>query len=258
MRPSLLPNLAAAAGRNAARNMPNVSLFEIGPRFEGSKPSGQTLVACALRAGHTEPRHWSGGRRPVDALDAKADALAALQAVGLPSSALQTIAGPNGGVPGWFHPGRSGVLKLGNQALAVFGELHPSALTALDVKGPMVACEVFIDRAPKPKKAPIAARQLLKVSPFQPAGRDFAFVVDTSVAAEALMRVARNADKDLISNVELFDAYEGPHVSEGKKSLAVAVTLQPKDATLTDEQIDAVAKKIVSAVEKYCGATLRG
>lgn len=258
MRPSLLPNLAAAAGRNAARNMPDVRLFEIGPRFEGAKPNEQSLVASTLRAGHTGPRHWSQGRRPVDALDSKADALAALQAMGLPSTSLQTAVGPDGGAPAWFHPGRSGVLKLGNQILAVFGELHPAALTALDVKGPIVACEVFLDRAPKPKKKLTAARLLLKSSPFQPVERDFAFVVDGSVAAETLMRVARNTDNDLISHVELFDTYEGPHVGEGKKSLAIAVTLQPKDATLTDEQIDAVAKKIVAAVEKSCAATLRG
>jgi phenylalanyl-tRNA synthetase beta chain len=257
MRPSLLPNLATATGRNAARDMLDVSLFEIGPRFEGLKPGEQTLAACALRAGHTGPRHWSEGRRPVDALDAKADALATLEAAGLPNSALQTAAGPVGGAPEWFHPGRSGALRLGNQILAVFGELHPATLAALDVSGPVVACEVFLDRVPKPKKITTAARQLLKASPFQPVSRDFAFVVDTSVTAETLMRSVRAAEKDLISLVELFDTYEGSHVGEGKKSLAVAVTLQPKTATLTDEQIEAVAKKIVLAVEKSCGGTLR-
>lgn len=258
MRPSLLPNLAAAAGRNAARNMPDGRFFEIGPRFEGAKPAEQTLIACALRAGHTGPRHWAGERRPVDALDAKADALATLQAAGLPTTALQTAAGPEGGVPGWFHPGRSGTLKLGNQVLATFGELHPATLAALDVKGPMVACEVFLDRLPQPKKTAAAARPLLKTSPFQPVERDFAFVVDASVASEALLRAVRSADKDLIAETGLFDTYEGPHVGEGKKSLAVTVTLQPKDSTLTDEQIDAVAKKIVASVEKSCGGTLRG
>lgn len=257
LRPSLLPNLVTAAGHNAARDMLDVRLFEIGPRFEGPRPGEQALVACALRAGHTGPRHWSEGRRPVDALDAKADALAALQAAGLPNSALQTAAGPTGGAPGWFHPGRSGALKLGNQVLAVFGELHPATLTALDVNGPVVACEVFLDLVPKPKKTATAARQLLKVSSFQPVSRDFAFVVDSSVAAEALVRTVRAAEKELISLVELFDTYEGPHVGEGKKSLAVAVTLQPKTATLTDEQIEVVAKKIVLAVEMSCGGTLR-
>ncbi len=257
LRPSLIPNLAAAAGRNATRDMANSRFFEIGPRFEGSRPGEQVLIACVLRAGHTGPRHWAGGRRPVDALDIKADALAALQAAGLPVSALQSSAGPDNGAPSWYHPGRSGTLKLGNQVLAVFGELHPAVLAALDVKAPMVACEVFIDRLPQPQRFPAAARPLLKTSSFQPVDRDFAFVVDTTVAAESLLRAVRGADKELISDVGLFDTYEGPHIGNGKKSLAVAVTLQPQDSTLTDKEIDAVAKKIVSAVKNSCGGTLR-
>ncbi len=257
LRPSLIPNLAAAAGRNAARGMNDCALFEVGPRFEGPKPGQQTLIAAALRSGHTNARHWAGARRPVDALDAKADALAALEAAGAPVSSLQAWTGANNGVPAWYHPGRSGVLKLGNQVLAAFGELHPGVLTSLDVKGPMVACEVFLERITPSKKKAGSARPLLKASNFQPVERDFAFVVDSGVTAEALLRAVRNADKDLITDVGLFDVYVGAHVGEGKKSLAVSVTLQPKDATLTDEQIDAVAKKIIAAVEKACGGVLR-
>ena len=257
MRPSLIPNLAAAVGRNAARNMADSRLFEVGPRFEGAKPGEQTLVACALRAGHTGPRHWTGDRRAVDALDAKADALAAIDAAGLTRTAVQTVGGGDDVAPPWYHPGRSGALKLGNQVLAYFGELHPAVLAALDVKGPVVACEVFLDRLPPPKKSTGPARPLLKASPFQPVDRDYAFVVDSSVAAEGLLKAVRNADKDLITDVGLFDSYEGSHLEKGKKSLAVAVTLQPKDATLTEEQIDAVSKKIVAAVEKSCGGVLR-
>ncbi|MSO72518.1 MAG: phenylalanine--tRNA ligase subunit beta [Rhodospirillaceae bacterium] len=262
LRPSLIPNLAAAAGRNAARGLHDCGLFEVGPRFEGPKPGQQALVAAALRAGHTAARHWAGNRRVVDALDAKADALAALEAAGAVISALQTASGSGssggGGVPAWYHPGRSGVLKLGHQVLAAFGELHPGVLAALDVKGPMVACEVFLERVPQPKKAKAgAARQLLKTSPFQPVERDFAFVVDTSVAADAVLRAVRNAEKDLIAEVGLFDVYEGPHLGEGKKSLAISVTLQPTDATLTDAQIEAAASRIVAAVEKACGGRLR-
>lgn len=258
MRPSLIPNLAAAAGRNAARGFADGALFELGPRFEGTRPGQQTLVAAALRAGHTTARHWAGTRRLVDALDAKADAIAALDAAGAGIAGLQTGSGAGSGVPSWYHPGRAGVLKLGNQVLAAFGELHPAILAALDVKGPMVACEVFLERIPAPKKSKSgAARPLLKASPFQPVDRDFAFVVDAGVSAESLMRAVRGAERELISDVGLFDVYEGPHVGEGKKSLAIAVTLQPKDATLTDEQIEGVGKKIVAAAEKACGAKLR-
>ena len=257
MRPSLIPNLAAAAGRNAARGMSDCALFEVGPRFEGPKPGQQAQVAAALRSGHTSARHWAGTRRPVDALDAKADALAALEAAGATVSALQTWPGANNGVPGWYHPGRSGVLKLGNQVLAAFGEMHPGVLAGLDVKGPMVACEVFLERIPQPKKQAEPARPLLKASNFQPVERDFAFVVEQGITAEALLRAVRGAENDLITDVGLFDVYPGAHVGEGKKSLAVSVTLQPKDATLTDEQIDSVAKKIIAAVEKACGGVLR-
>ena len=256
LRPSLIPNLAAAAGRNAARGFHDCALFEIGPRFEGPKPGQQTLVAATLRAGQTSARHWAGARRAVDALDAKADALAALEAAGAATTALQAVGG--GVAPGWYHPGRSGVLKLGNQVLAVFGELHPGVLAALDVKGPIVACEVFLERIPQPKKAKAGvARPLLKASPFQAVERDFAFVVDSGVAAEVLLRAVRNADKELITEVGLFDVFEGPHVGAGKKSLAISVTLQPKDATLTDEQIEAIAGKIVAVAEKACGGRLR-
>ena len=257
LRPSLIPNLAAAAGRNASRGMADCALFEVGPRFEGPKPGQQVLVACALRSGHTTARHWAGSRRPVDALDAKADALAALEAAGAGVAGLQTAAGPAGGVPAWYHPGRSGVLKLGNQVLAAFGELHPAVLTALDIKGPVVACEVFFERIPAPKKKAGTARTLLKASNFQPVERDFAFVVDAGVAAETLLRAVKGAERELVTDVGLFDVYQGPHLGAGKKSLAISVTLQPKDATLTDEQIEAVAKKIVAAAEKACGAILR-
>ena len=257
LRPSLIPNLAAAAGRNVARGLADIALFEVGPRFEGTKPGQQTLVAAALRAGHTTARHWAGTRRPVDALDAKADAIAALEAAGAGAAGLQTYAGPGGGTPGWYHPGRSGVLKLGNQVLAAFGELHPAVLSALDVKGPMVAAEVFLERIPGAKKKTGTARPLLKASPYQPVERDFAFVVESSVPAESLLRAVRGAERELITDVGLFDAYQGEHVEAGKKSLAVSVTLQSKDATLTEEQIEGVAKKIVAAVEKACGGQLR-
>ncbi len=253
LRPSLIPNLAAAAGRNAARGMNDCSLFEVGPRFEGSKPGQQVMIAATLRSGQTAPRHWAGLARPVDALDAKADALAVLDAAGVSAQSLQTALG----APGWYHPGRSGLLKQGNQILAAFGELHPAVLKALDVKGPIVACEVFLDRLPQPKRKAGAARTLLKASNFQPVDRDFAFVVESSVTAESLLRAVRGADKDLLTDAGLFDVYEGPHVGEGKKSLAVYVTLQSKDATLTDEMIEAVSKKIVAAVEKSCGGRLR-
>ena len=165
--------------------------------------------------------------------------------------------------PDWFHPGRSGVLRLGPQALASFGDIHPGVLRAMDIDGPAVGMVVNLHMIPTPKQKKAksggaAARPLLTLSPFQPVHRDFAFVVDSDVAAGDIVRAASGVDRALITDVQVFDVYEGEHVGEGKKSIAIAVTLQPVDATLTDEQIDAVAGKITADVEKTHGRRAAG
>ncbi|MDX1710669.1 MAG: phenylalanine--tRNA ligase subunit beta, partial [Rhodovibrionaceae bacterium] len=253
MRPSILPNLLQAAGRNADRGFGDVALFELGPEYHDDTPDGQRTVAAGVRTGRANIRHWGAEQRGVDTFDAKADALAVLEACGAPVDNLQTTTD----APGWFHPGRSGVLRLGKNVLAHFGEVHPRILKALELRAPVVAFEVFPHNVPEPRKSS-AAKPMLKLSPFQPVERDFAFVVDAEVPAEKLLRAAKGADKELISEVQIFDVYEGSHVGEGKKSLAIAVTLQPAERTLTDEEIDAVGQKIVKQVEKATGGTLRG
>jgi phenylalanyl-tRNA synthetase beta chain len=253
MRPSVLPNLIDAVRRNLARGIDNPALFEIGPQYASDAPDGQTLVAAGLRALQTGPRHWAERPRAVDAFDAKADALAALAAAGIAADAAQAVAE----APPWYHPGRSGSLRLGQWALAHFGELDPRLLRSMDVFGPVAAFEVHLDRLPQ-TKAKGAARAPLKLSPFQPVHRDFAFLVDADVTAAAVIRAARSVDKALIADVALFDLFEGEGVGAGRKSLAIAVTLQPAEATLTDAEIDAVAAKIVAAVRKATGGELRG
>ncbi|MCA8930608.1 MAG: phenylalanine--tRNA ligase subunit beta, partial [Alphaproteobacteria bacterium] len=179
----------------------------------------------------------------------------ALEAAGAPVDKLQVTAD----APGWYHPGRSGAFRLGPNVLAAFGEIHPRTLRALELRGPAAGFEVFLDAIPVPRaKDAGKARPLLRPSPFQPVVRDFAFVMDADVPAEKALRAARTADKELVTGVEVFDLYTGEHVGAGRKSLALAVTLQPVEATLTDEQIEAVAKSIVAAVEKATGGTLRG
>jgi phenylalanyl-tRNA synthetase beta chain len=254
LRPSALPNLITAAGRNAARGFADLGLFEIGPQFSGGEPGDQKRVVAGIRAGKTGPRHWAGAPRVVDALDAKADALAALTIAGVNVDNLQV----NAEAPAWYHPGRSGSLRLGPTVLAVFGELHPGVLKALDVKGTVVGFEVFIDDTPLPKAKATKARPLLNASMFQPVERDFAFVVETSIQADALVRAAKSADKALIAEVGVFDLYEGANMPEGKKSLAITVTLQPRDRTLTEDDIDLVSNKVISNIEKATGGTLRG
>jgi phenylalanyl-tRNA synthetase beta chain len=258
MRPSLIPGLVAAAQKNADRGFPDVALFEVGQIFRGDRPEDQFIAATGVR-GHLarasgSGRHWSGKAVDVDAFDAKGDALAALIAAGAPASALQVV--PGG--PAWFHPGRSGTIQIGPQnVLGHFGELHPRALEALDAEGPLVAFEVTLEKIPEPKAKPTRAKPVLDLSPFQPVERDFAFVVDRAVKAADLVRAAQNVDRKLITAVGVFDVYEGEHVGAGKKSIAIAVTIQPREKTMTDQEIEALAAKIVAEVGKRTGGTLR-
>lgn len=253
MRPSVLPGLIAAAARNEARGLSDPALFEVGPQYKDATPQGQRTVATGLRHNMAVPRSWTGPIRTVDVFDAKADALAVLAAIGAPDTlSAQT------GAPDWYHPGRSGVLKLGDRVMACFGELHPQIVADADLKGPVAAFEVFLDAPPLPKAKASKARAKLVLSAFQPVERDFAFLVDAAVDAEKLVRAARNADKTLIAVVRVFDVYAGKGVPDGKKSLAIAVTLQPVERTLTDAEIETVSGKIVAAVTKATGAQLRG
>ncbi|HEV3174966.1 MAG TPA: phenylalanine--tRNA ligase subunit beta [Stellaceae bacterium] len=253
MRPSLLPNLATAAQKNVDRGLGDLALFELGPQYADDTPEGQSTVVAGVRMGRTGPRHWRDGGRAVDAFVAKADALAALAAAGAPTENLQI----SKDAPGWYHPGRSGTLRLGASALAHFGELHPRVQQALGAKQPVAAFEAHLDAVPVPRARPTKARPLLQLSPYQPVQRDFAFVVDKDLPAETLLKAARQADKKLVTTVRLFDLYEGKGLPEGKKSLAIEVTLQPQDATLTDAALDGFSKKLVEQVEKATGGVLR-
>lgn len=254
MRPTPLPNLIAAAGRNADRGIPNAALFEVGPRFLGDGLEDQSMVAAGIRSGKAGPKHWGQPPRAVDVFDAKADALAVLVAAGVATDNAQVAAE----APAYYHPGRSGVLRLGPKTiLAHFGEIHPRVLRKMGVDGPVAAFEVFLDNLPLPKaKGP--AKPHLTLSAFQPLERDFAFVVDAKVTADVLVRAAKGADKALVAEVRVFDLFVGGNLGEGKKSLAVTVVLQPTEKTLTDAEIEAVAGKVVVAVTKATGGTLRG
>jgi len=254
MRPSILPNLIAAAGRNADKGYGDAALFEVGPQFSGDRTEDEAMLATGIRAGRSGPRNWARQPRPVDIFDAKADVLGLLEALGAPVAKAQVI----NEAPAWYHPGRSGALTLGPQTvLAHFGEIHPGVLARMNVKGPIVGFEVYLDTLPRAKAKKSAARPLLQLSPYQPVARDFAFILDEDVAAAVVVNAALGADKSLISGVGVFDLFSGGNLGEGKKSLAITVTLQPRDKTLTDAEIDDVAGKIVQAVEKATGGALR-
>ncbi|MBV8131477.1 MAG: phenylalanine--tRNA ligase subunit beta [Alphaproteobacteria bacterium] len=252
MRPSLLPGLVSAARRNADRGFPDTALFELGPLYRDDTPAGQALAAAGLRAGHIVPKQWRKKGREVDLYDVKVDALAALAAMGASVESVQISADP----PAWYHPGRAGTLRLGPKVLGAFGELHPAVIDALDARSPLAGFEVFLDVVPEPRSG--RAKPPVHLSVFQPIERDFAFVVDDDLPAETLLRAARAVDRKLVTEIRLFDVYQGAGLSEAKKSLAITVVLQPQERTLTDAEIESFSQRLIAQVEKDTGGQLRG
>jgi phenylalanyl-tRNA synthetase beta chain len=259
MRPSLLPGLVTAIERNRNRGFADVALFEAGQAYKGDAAADQMFNVAGVRAGTATSagagRHWDGAADPVGVFDAKADATAVLAALGLDPAKAQITRD----APAWYHPGRSGAIRLGPKTvLAHFGELHPATLAALGVTGPAVGFEVFLDAVP-PEKKKSRARAALTASDLLPVRRDFAFVLDRGVAAGDVVKAAAGADKSLIASVTVFDVFEGGALAaEGKKSLAIEVTLQPQAETLTDRDIEAVSQKIIADVKKATGGEIRG
>ena len=253
MRPSALPNLLQAAGRNQDRGEADCALFEIGPVFLGDAPEDQRTACAGIRHGHTAPREWHNQRRAVDVFDAKADAEAALAVLGVRRASLSV----DRSAADYFHPGRSAVLMQGRNRLASFGELHPNVAAHFGLRGPVVGFELFLDDVALAKaKGP--ARSLLKMSSFQPVSRDFAFLLDANIAASDLLRAVKSAAGPMLSDIQLFDLYQGKGIEDGKKSIAVTITLTPQKATLTEDDIEAISLAVVKLAEKNCGAILRG
>lgn len=254
MRPNLLPNLITAIGRNMDRGAKNLALFESGNQFSSDKPEGQTLILAGVRRGQDGAKHWDHSPQNVDAFTAKADAEAILRAIGAKIDNAQVVAE----APDWYHPGRSGAIRLGpKNILAWFGEIHPAICKALDVKGPLVGFEILLDSIPFPKAKSGNSRGVLAASDFQAVERDFAFVVDKDLAAAELIKAVNGADKKLIQDITLFDVYVGPGIEDNQKSVAVSVKLQPKDKTLTEEEIENFSAKVIANVLKRTGGTLR-
>jgi phenylalanyl-tRNA synthetase beta chain len=258
MRPRLLPGLVTAAQRNRDRGFADGALFEIGQAYRGPLPKDQFVVAAGVRFGHSalvgSGRDWSGEAPTADAFAAKADAVAALAGLGIDQSNLSVTRE----APSWFHPGRSGALELGPKVtVGVFGELHPDVLATLGVDAPIAAFELYLDAIPAAKRKSLT-KPALEASDLQAVSRDFAFLLDADVAAADVLHAAQGADRTLVTHVGVFDVFTGRGVPQGKKSLAIEVKLQPREKTLTDEEIEAVAARIVAAVTKATGGELRG
>ena len=252
MRPSALPNLLSAAACNQDRGEADVAMFEIGPVFFGDTPDQQRTAVAGIRHGAMAPREWHGSRRMVDVFDIKADVEAGLSALGVRRDSLQIEAGG----PDYFHPGRCGRLLQGRTLLAQFGEIHPSVVSHFGLRSSLVGFEFFLEDIPLPKsRGP--ARSYLKMSPFQPVSRDFAFVLDVELPASQLLKTIKSAAGSFLSDIQLFDVYQGENIAIGKKSIAVTITLTPEKATLSDVEIESISDAIITAAEKNCGAVLR-
>lgn len=252
MRPSLLPGLLGAAQRNTNRGLSELKLFEVGQVFHSVQPEGQRTYASGIRLGGS--RHWQSANGKVSVFDAKSDIAALLDAMGHDIDKLQLVPEP----ASWSHPGRGGRIQLGPKlTIGWFGEIHPTELEKFDLTGPIAAFELDLDAIPEPRKKPTRSKPALKLSDLMPLSRDFAFLVDRTVPAATILRAAKNADKTLITEVSVFDVFEGKGIAEDKKSVGIAVTLQPSDKTLTDEEIEKVAASVVAAVSKATGGVLR-
>ena len=250
MRPSILPGLVEAVGRNVRRGFPDVALFEIGPVFAGDEPQDQRTAIAAVLAPRPGKR-WDGAK-PEDVFSLKADLLAVLEQLGAP--ALQVAQSEP---PAWWRPGRFARLTLGKNTVAVFGELHPRVVRELGAEAPVYAFEAFVESIPEGRRKAAKTRPAAKLSPLMPLSRDFAFVLPRSTPAGELTRAVAGADRTLIAGVRVFDVYEGTSIAQDEKSVAIEVTLQPVERTLTDQDIEAVSAKILAAAAKAVGARLR-
>ena len=258
LRPSLLPNLINAIAKNLSRNFLNLAFFEVGPVFSNSSPN-QELCVSGVRTGHVSKLHWDSDGRHADIFDVKGDALKALNALGLSSEGIttsKTFSGFSDSLS-WYHPGQSGALCLGKNPVAYFGSIHPSVLKLFNIEVPVMCFEILFNQLPKISRKGLSSRPQFSPSPYQSVERDFSFLLDEEFPVEKVIRKVKGLNRDLISEVNLFDIYSGAKVQDNKKSIAFTVKLQPKDKTLTEEEIDLISQKIIKAVEEGFDGKLR-
>jgi phenylalanyl-tRNA synthetase beta chain len=257
MRSSLFSNLMESAKKNIHRNFEDLMLFEIGPVFRGKKPGEQSTMVCAIKTGKYSRKNWIEKERNFDVFDIKNDALRTLAEIGIDISQIVI----SNEVKKWYHPGRSGLMSLGSidgPKLAYFGEIHPSIIKKLDLRvETILGFEIFFDNIPTPRKKVRETKPQFVISDYQKVVRDFAFVIEDKYSSGEIIQLVKDIDKELIKFVKIFDVYQGDNIEGGKKSIAFNVTLEPKNKTLSEKDIEEISKKIISTVQNITGATLR-
>jgi len=257
LRNSIFSNLIIYLKNNLDRGFKDISLFEIGPIFSGHKPGDQQTVISALRSGKVSRLNWLEKERMVDVFDAKRDVMQSLMEAGFDQSKIFI----DDKTPGYFHPGKSGAVYLDKnegRPVAYFGEIHPNIIKKLDIKTETLAIfEIYLDNIKKNEKKLKDKKSQYKYSDYQKSERDFAFVLDKTFKVQDLIQVISEIDKNLIKSIKVFDIYEGENIPENKKSIALNVTIQSSDKTLTDEDLEKINKLIISTVENKTGAKIR-
>ncbi len=252
MRPSVIPTLLVAAQRNLNVGIDTLSLFEVGPIFRGDKPDDQISTISGLRLGNKVKRDWKNSSKEFDFYDVKLDVLKTLEAIGANINSLQT----HENTSGYFHPGRSAVLKIGQKLIANVGEIHPEISDFYGLEKSILAFEIFYENIPMPKKVKVS-RPMLKMSPLQSVTREFAFVIDETTPSEKLVQIAKSTNKDLIKEVLIFDVYKGENIPNGKKSIAIKITIQPNRETLTDDDLEKISSDLINVIDTKLSGSLR-
>ena len=257
LRSSLFSNLMVGAKKNIHRNFEDLMLFEIGPVFQGKEPGKQITMIGAIKTGKHSRKNWIEKERNFDVFDIKNDVLRTLNEIGIDNSKIAV----SNKTKKWYHPGRSGLLSLGSTTgpeLAYFGEIHPSIVKKLDLRVETVlGFEIFLDNIPESRKKIRENKLQYIVSDYQKVIRDFAFVMDDKYSSGEIISLVKKIDNELIKDVKIFDVYKGENIENNKKSIAFNVTLEPKEKTLSDNEINQISKKIISAVQEKTGAILR-
>jgi len=232
-------------------------LYEIGPVFAGKEPGNQSTMIGAVKMGKYSRKNWIEKERNFDVFDIKNDALRTLNEIGIDRSKVSV----SSVTKKWYHPGRSGLISLGPSTgpkLAYFGEIHPSIIKKLDLRiENVLGFEIFLDNIPEPRKKIRETKPQFVISDYQKVTRDFAFVIEEKFSSGEIISLVKNIDRELIKVVKIFDIYQGDNIEVGKKSIAFTVTLEPKNKTLSENDIEQISKKIVSLVQESTGATIR-